>query len=148
VVRTAKHDIGQASFQAAQRFFRGLALETFAFVVAAAGAVGLPDLGDGHHVQRMVDTSVAGSGESVADLVAGGRVDRGGSVVGREVVLGRESVDGRDFGEDAAGDDGADAVEVGQVGAGAVDEFADLLADGFHLGVERADVVEMLLGQL
>lgn len=84
----------------------------------------------------------------MADLVAGGCVDGGGSVVGGEVVLAREPVDGLDLGEYPAGDDRADAVEIGQAGAAAIDEFADLSTDGLHLRVERADVLEVLFGKL
>jgi hypothetical protein len=96
----------------------------------------------------MVDAPVSGSGESVSDLVAGGGVDGCGAVVGGEMILAREPVDGLDLGEDAAGDDGPYSVEVNQVRAGALDEFLDLRADGLHLGVEGSDVLEVLFGQL
>src|SRR4051794_17920308 len=46
---------------------------------------GVPQLHGGHDVQRPVDLPVPGPGEPVADLVAGGGVDEGGAVPGREV---------------------------------------------------------------
>jgi hypothetical protein len=99
-------------------------------------------------VQGVVDAPVAGAGESVSDLVAGGRVDRCGAVVGGEMVLAREPVDGLHLGQDPAGDDRPDPVELGQRGAGAGDELVDLFADRPHLRVQSTDVVEMLFGQL
>jgi hypothetical protein len=99
-------------------------------------------------VQRVIDAPISSSGKSVPHLVTGGGVDGCGAVVGGEVVLGREPVDGLDLGEDAAGDDWPDSVEVGEVGAGGLDEFVDLGADGLHLGVDGSDVLEMLLGEL
>jgi hypothetical protein len=116
--------------------------------VAAAGTVRLPDLGDGHHVQRVVDAAISGPRQPVPDLLAGGGVDGCGAVVGGELILRREPVDGLDLGQDAAGDHGADAVEGGQVRASGFDEFADLGADALHLRVERPDVVKMLSRQL
>jgi hypothetical protein len=46
----AVDDVGESTLETAQCFLRGLAFESFAFVVAAAGTVQLPDLGHGHHV--------------------------------------------------------------------------------------------------
>ena len=82
------------------------------------------------------------------NLLTGGHVDRGGAVIRREVIFRWEPVDRVDLGQNPAGDDRSDAVELGEPGAGAVDERSDLRADGFHLRVQRADVVEVLLGQL
>jgi hypothetical protein len=141
-------DVGEPAFEAAQGFFRCLALEAFAFVVGPAGRARVADLGHGHHVQRVVQTPVSGPGEPMPDLLAGGGIDGCGAVVGGEVILGREPVDRFDLGEDAAGDDRADAVELGQVRAGAHDQGIDLPADSLHLRVQGSDVVQVLVREL
>ena len=82
------------------------------------------------------------------NLLTGGHVDRGGAVIRREVIFRWESVDRVDLGQNPAGDDRSDAVELGEPGAGAVDQRSDLRADGFHLRVQRPDVVEVLVSQL
>jgi hypothetical protein len=77
-------DVGQVAFEGAQRFHRGLALGEASPVVGAAWCV-TAKLDDGHDVQDPIDAAVAGAGEPVAALVAGGRLERGGAVPGREV---------------------------------------------------------------
>jgi hypothetical protein len=59
-----------------------------------------------------------------------------------------EPVDGLDLGQDPSGDQWADAIQVGQVRAGGIDQCSDLRADGFHLHVQRADVIQVLAGKL
>jgi hypothetical protein len=70
-----------------------LAVGSLPQVIAPARGV-LPDLSEGHDMKAAVELSVAGAGESVADNVAGGHVDRGGTGVGGERGGGAESVDG------------------------------------------------------
>ena len=82
------------------------------------------------------------------DLLTGGDIDRCRAVVGREVIFRWEPVDRFDLGQDPAGDQRPDAVELGEPGAGAVNQHNDLCADGFHLRVQRPDVVEVLVSQL
>jgi hypothetical protein len=108
----------------------------------------LPDLGYRHHVQRVVEPPIPGAGEPMPNLLTGGRVDGGGAVIRREVIFRWEPVDRVDLGQNPAGDDRSDAVELGEPGAGAVDQRSDLRADGFHLRVQRPDVVEVLVRQL
>ena len=117
--------IGQPALQAAQRFFAGLAFGPFAFVVGAALAFRVADLGHGHDVHGVVDAAVARAGEAVTDLVARGHVDRGGAVVGGEVVLGREAAHVSHLGQYPAGHEGADAVEVDQACLGGLDHGSD-----------------------
>ena len=59
-----------------------------------------------------------------------------------------EAVDVLDLGEDAAGDDRSDAVEIGQVRSAGRDELADLTADRFDLHVESLDVRDVFVGEL
>jgi hypothetical protein len=59
-------------------------------------------------VQRVVDPPVPGAGEAVADLVAGGGVDRGGAVVAGEGVLSGEPCHVAGLSQDPPGDHRAD----------------------------------------
>ena len=70
---------------------------------------GVAELDDGHDVQGPVDPPVAGAGEPVAFLVAGGGVQRCGAVPGGEPVPVGEAADVADVGEQPGGAGGADA---------------------------------------
>jgi hypothetical protein len=133
--------IGQASFQAAQGFHRGLAGGEFPPVVGAAFGV-VADLDDRHDVQDPVQAPVPGSGQVVPLLLTGGRVDRGGAGPRREVSLRAEPGDVADVAEDPGGADRADAVEVGQAGGGRGDRGAQLLLAVLQLPVEPDHVGE------
>jgi hypothetical protein len=52
-------DVGDASFQCAERFFGRLALLQFAVVEAAAGRVPMPDLCHRGDVHRVIQLAVA-----------------------------------------------------------------------------------------
>jgi hypothetical protein len=54
---TAVYDVGEAAFQAPHGFFVALPGGSFALVVAAARAV-VPDLGECHDVQGVVELAV------------------------------------------------------------------------------------------
>ena len=110
---------------------RAAYLEPFPLVIEAANRVRLPDLGHRHHVQRMVEPPIPGAGEPMPDLLAGGDVDRCGAVIRRDVIFQWESVDRVDLGQDPASDDRPDDVELGEPGAGGVDQRGDLPADRF-----------------
>jgi hypothetical protein len=90
-------DVGQAPLEAAHGFHRGLT-GGFPGVVVGASFGPVAQLDDGHDVQRPVDPAVAGAGEPVALLLAGGGVQGCGAVPGREVVPAGESVDVADVG--------------------------------------------------
>lgn len=85
-------DVRQSSFEAAHGFHRCLTGSQLAAVVAAAFGV-VAQLNDGHDVQDAVDPAVAGPGQSVALVVAGGRIEWCGAVRRREAVLVREAID-------------------------------------------------------
>jgi hypothetical protein len=76
-------------------------------IVGAAFGV-VPELDDGHDVQHPVVAPVAGPGEAVALLVAGGGVDRGGAVPGREVPGDGEAGNVGDVADEAGGAGGSD----------------------------------------
>ncbi|MDQ6777196.1 MAG: hypothetical protein M3071_13485 [Actinomycetota bacterium] len=82
------------------------------------------------------------------DLLAGRRVDGGRAVVGREMVPAGEAVDVLDLGHDPAGDDRADAVEIGQVRSVGRDELTDLTAHRLDLRVEGLNVRDVLVREL
>ncbi len=81
------HDVAEPSFEGAHRFHGCLAGGGFAVVAGAAFTVAVAELDDGHDVQHPVDLAVAGPGQAVADLVAGGGAGRRGAVPGGEVGL-------------------------------------------------------------
>jgi hypothetical protein len=82
----AVDDVGQASFEAAQGFHRGLAGGELASVVGAALGV-VAQLHDGGDVDDVVHPAVAGAGEAVADLFAEGRVQGCGAGPGGEPAM-------------------------------------------------------------
>lgn len=82
--------VGQASFEAADGLLGCFAVGEFASVVGAALGV-VVELDDGHDVQDSVDASVAGSGESMALVIAAGCVDGCCAVAAGEVVVSGDS---------------------------------------------------------
>jgi hypothetical protein len=86
------------------------------------------------------------------DLLTGGCVDGGGAVIRREVIFRWEPVDRLDFGQNPAGDDRPDTVELGEPGAGAVDQRSDLPTDrtGFLNAIQQfwaTPALEVLRGE-
>jgi hypothetical protein len=79
---------------------------------------------------------------------AGGHLDRGGAVVGGEVVPASEPEHLADVADHGAGDDRADAEQAGQAGAGGFDRHGQFLVGVAQLGIQAADVGEELGGQL
>jgi hypothetical protein len=74
----------------------------------AAVAVRLSDLGDGGHVDGVVDPAVPAPAQAVDLAAAGGDLDRRGAVAGGEVVAVAEAGHVADLGDDGGGDDRAD----------------------------------------
>ena len=119
------------AFEGAHGFHRGLAAGLPAVVVLPAEG-GVAQLDGGHDVQDTVDLPVAAAGEAVTDVVTGGGIDRSGSGPGREVRLGREAGDVTDLDQQAGRAGRADAVEVGERGAGGFQQVCELKR-GFRL---------------
>src|SRR5258705_9825783 len=82
-------------------------------VVGPSGSV-VAQLNDSHDVQDPVDAPVPGPGQPVALLVAGGGVQRCGTVPRREVPPAGETVNVADIADEADGAGRADAVGVVQ----------------------------------
>jgi hypothetical protein len=127
--------VGQPPLQAAQRLFAGLAFQPLPLVVEAARGVGVADLGDRHHVQRVAGPPVPGPGQPVADLVSGGDAGRRGAVIAGEGVLGGEPGHIANFSQDPPGDHRPDAIQPGQARAGRGDESGDLGRDELQPGI-------------
>ena len=109
--------VADPPLEGAERFFVGLALGYFLVVVGAAVAVLVADLGDRGHVDRVVDPPVAAQRQPVDLPVPGGHLDRGGAVIGGEVIAAGEPGHVADVADDGAGDDRADAEDLGEGGA-------------------------------
>jgi hypothetical protein len=140
-------DVGQVAFERAEGFHRGVAFGEAAPVVGAAGCV-TAELDDGHDVQDAVDATVAGAGEPVAALVAGGRLEWGGAVPGGEVCWGAEPADVGDVADQPGGAGRADAVQPGLGAAVFGDELAELLVGCPDLGVDRGEFLDEFPGQV
>jgi hypothetical protein len=110
--------------------------------------VPVPDLGDRGHVDRVVDAPVAAQRQAVDLPVPGGHLDRGGAVIGGEVIAAGEAGQVADVTDNGAGDHGADAEDLREGGAGVLDRGGQLLAAVAQLGVQAAQVGQELGGEL
>jgi hypothetical protein len=117
-------------------------------VVGAAGAVLVTDLGDRGHVDRVVDPAVAAQRQAVHFPVPRRHLDRGGAVVGGEVIAAREPGNVAGVSDDGPGVDGADAEDLGEGGARGPDRGGQLLPGVPQLGIKVAQVSEELGGEL
>jgi hypothetical protein len=100
----------------------------------------------GDDVQGSVDPAVAAAVEGVPVGASGDHGDGRGAVPGREVVAGGEAPDITDLAEDAGRDDGADAVQLGEAGAGSRDRVLDLRGQLGDLLVEAGQAQEASAG--
>jgi len=107
----AVHHVGQASLQAAHGFVRGLTGGALPVAVGPAFGGSGAQLDGGHDVQDLVDVPVPAAGQSLAHVVPGGRIDRGGAGPGGEVALVGKAGDVTDLDEQARGARRADAVQ-------------------------------------
>ena len=135
-------------FEGAERFLAGLALGSFLVVVGAAVAVPLPDLGDGGHVDGVVEAPVAAPGQPEHLPLSRRHFDRGGAVVGSELVSAGEAGDVGDVAEDGGGDDRADTEDAGHGAAGGADGGRDRLPGLGQHAVQAAQVSGELGGDL
>jgi len=79
----AVDDVGEASFEAPQKFQRGLAGGELASEIAPTLGV-VTELNDRGDMDHVVHSPVAGLGQTVADLLPGGGVQRCGAGPGGE----------------------------------------------------------------
>ncbi len=125
-----------------------LALGDLAVVAGAAVAVPVADLGDGGHVDGVVDAPVAAQRQPAGDPPSGGHLDGGGAVAGGETVAAGEPRDVASVADHGAGDDRAHAEDLGDGGAAGPDRCGQLLPGLAPLGIEVAQVIEELAGEL
>ena len=126
----------------------GLALGDLAVVVGAAVAVAVPDLGDRGHVEGVVDAPVPAQRQPVNLAVPRGHLDRCGAVVRGEVIPAGEPGHVDDIADHRAGVDRTEAEDLGERGARGPDGRGQLLAGVAELGVQAAQVLQELAGQL
>lgn len=98
----------------------------------------------GHDVQCPVDLTVPAAGESVAGVIPGGRVDRGGPGPGREVVVVAEAGDVTDLDEEPGRAGGPDPVQAGQGRARRGEQLSQLLVRGLLAGIDPLEVAHQL----
>jgi hypothetical protein len=138
--------VGDPALERSECFFAGLAFGLSAKVVGASGCV-VTDLGDGDDVDRVVQLAVAARVQPVSLPVGAGRFDRCGPVVAGELGAGPEPADVVDVSEHDRGDHGADTMEFGERCSRRRDGVADPLFDGVEVGVDAADVSEVVRRQ-
>src|SRR5262249_56835063 len=130
--------VAYPALEAAERLLVRLALGQLLVVVGPALAVLMPDLGDRGHVDRVVESAVAAQRQPEDPLPAArGHLDRGGAVVGGEVVPASEPEHLAYIADDGAGDDRADPEQAGQAGPGGPSRGGQLRAGRPHLAPER-----------
>jgi hypothetical protein len=123
-----------------------LALGSFPQVVGTAGAIVL-DLADGHGVQTTVELAISSPGESVADDVTGGHLDRRGAGVGGKCRRGAKPSDVTDPGQDLRGGQLADAAQSSQGGAGVCHGRADVAGCGGDAPIQVTNLGDQIAGQ-
>jgi hypothetical protein len=106
------------------------------------------DLDDGDQGQGVVALAVAGSRQAVADDLAAGGLDRGGAVVGREVVLGREATHVADLAQELGGQNRADAEQLDEGGRRLGDGVPEACFDRGDPPVQGAEVGDQVDGEL
>jgi hypothetical protein len=126
--RLAVDDVAQAALEGAHRF-----------AVALAGGAALGDEGlagadaavldQGHGVDGFVEQPVAAAVEAVTLRLAAAGGDRGGAVGAGVGVAVAVAADVAGLAEDPGGDDDADAGELEQAAAGALEELFEALGD-------------------
>jgi hypothetical protein len=117
-LQAGEDGVADLSFQAAQGLFRGLALGQLLIVVSAALAVGVADLGDGGHVDGVVEPAVPAPGQPADLPVSRRHLDRGGAVAGGEVIAAGEAGHAPDVADGDGGHDRADPGQPGQTPQG------------------------------
>ncbi len=134
------------ALEGADGLLAGLSLGLAAQVVGPSGSV-VADLGDGDHVDGVIQGSVPSRVEAVADPRSARRLDGSGCVVGGELSTAAEPGGITDVADDEGGGDGADSVELGQRGARSGDGNGDTGLQPGDVTVEAADVAKVLACQ-
>ena len=108
----------------------------------------IADLGNGGHVQRVVELTVPALGDPVNDPAARGELDRCRPVVGGEGIAVSEPANIAGIADELRGDDRTDSVDLSERGARCLHGDSDPPVRLLGLLVESAHVVEELEGQV
>src|ERR687890_119778 len=122
--KARENGIGDASLEAPQRLLAGLALSDLLAVVGSAPSI-RPGLAYRHHVQGVVEVSVAGQRKPVAHHLPTGGLNRRRARVGSKVAPAREALHAADRPDDLRGQYGTYAEDLREGGTGS-----------FHLGFD------------
>jgi len=98
-------------------------------------------------VEHVVEAAVAGAGQPVPDMLAGGGVDGGGAGPGGEPVAVGETGHIVDIGEDPGGAGRADPEDLQQCAAAGDDVLAQPAEELLQFAVEGVDLADQLGGQ-
>jgi len=107
--------VADLALEGPERLFVRFSLGQLLLAVRAAFAVPVPDPVDRGHVDGVAVAAVAAQREPVNLAVPGGHLDGGGAVTGGEVTAAGEAGHVGDVAGDGAGDDRADAEDLGEV---------------------------------
>jgi hypothetical protein len=88
--KSGVNDVADPALERPDGFLTGLALGSFAVVIGAARTAVVADLGDGSHVDGMVDPSVSSSGESVDLPLAASMRGRRAAIAELRDLIGQE----------------------------------------------------------
>ncbi|GJF03505.1 hypothetical protein PSD17_24650 [Pseudonocardia sp. D17] len=108
----------------------------------------MPDLADGHDVQAAVELAVPGSGQAVADGVAGGDLNGRGAGIGGEGCRRTEPAYVPDSSEDLAGGQITEAAKLGESAAAGRNGSADLGRRGGDPSVQVTDFADEVDSQV
>ena len=106
--------VADLSLERPDGFPLGLALGHLLLEVDPTLRVLLADLADGHHVDGVVELAVAPAAEAMDDPSSRGALDGGHTGIGGELVPVGEPTDVTGVTDQSAGQDGPDAIEIGQ----------------------------------
>jgi hypothetical protein len=140
--------VADPALEGPQRLFVRLSLGNLLFVMGAAVAVGVADLGDRGHVDGVVDAPVPARRQPADLAVPGGDLDRRGAVAGGEMGSAGEPGHVSDVADHGGGDDRAGAEDLRRAGARRADRRCELLLRLEHLLIQAAHVRQDLDGQV
>src|SRR5215203_7497856 len=133
--------VADASLETPQRLLAGLALLYLLAVVGAAPSV-RSGLAYRHHVQGVVEVSVAGQRKPVAHRLPTGGLNRRRAGVRGEVGLGREALHAADRPDDLRGQYGTYAEDLREGGTGSFHLGFDAPIQVRDLSIQRPDVAQ------
>ena len=117
--------VADLALERAESLFLGLALSDLALEIDASLCSRVSDLGDGSHVQRVVEPAVPALRDAVDDSSTRGELDRCRPVVRGEGIAVGEPANIAGIADELRGDDRTDSVDLSERGARRFDGDAD-----------------------